>query len=64
MSSEWMKVMLDEIAQKKAAADRARIESDRRRADNEAPTVTAPPADDAQGEGGLAQRRPDDSAQG
>ena len=31
MSSEWMKVMLDEIARKKAEAEQARIEEQRRR---------------------------------
>ncbi len=30
MSSEWMKVMLDEIARKKAEADQARLEAERR----------------------------------
>jgi hypothetical protein len=30
MTSEWMKVMLDEIARKKAEADEARLEQQRR----------------------------------
>ncbi len=30
MSSEWMKVMLDEIARKKAEADQERLEFERR----------------------------------
>lgn len=33
MSSEWMKVMLDEIARKKAEASQAQIELERRRAE-------------------------------
>lgn len=32
MSSEWLKVMLEEIARKKAEAERARLEEDRRNA--------------------------------
>jgi len=35
MNSDWMKVMLDEIARKKAEADEARIELERRRAERE-----------------------------
>jgi hypothetical protein len=31
MSSEWMKVMLDEIARKKAEAEQARLEEQARR---------------------------------
>jgi len=31
MSSEWMNVMLEEIARKKAEAEQARIEDQRRR---------------------------------
>jgi hypothetical protein len=31
MSSEWMKVMLDEISRKKAEEEQARIEEQRRR---------------------------------
>jgi hypothetical protein len=31
MSSEWMKVMLEEISRKKAEAEQARIEEERRR---------------------------------
>jgi hypothetical protein len=30
MTSEWMKVMLDEIARKKAEAEEARVEDERR----------------------------------
>lgn len=44
MSSEWMKVMLDEIARKKAEAVQAQIELEHRRAENEAPSATTPPA--------------------
>jgi hypothetical protein len=62
MSSEWMKVMLDEIAQKKAAAGQAQIELDRRRAEKEA--TPTPPSDDVAGAGRPARKRPDDSAQG
>ncbi len=31
MSSEWLRVMLDEIARKKAQAEQAQIEDERRR---------------------------------
>jgi hypothetical protein len=31
MTSEWLNVMLEEIARKKAEADQARIEAERRR---------------------------------
>jgi hypothetical protein len=33
MSSEWMKVMLDEIARKQAEAEQQRLELERRRAE-------------------------------
>lgn len=36
MSSEWMRVMLDEIARKKAQAEQAQIELERRRQEEEA----------------------------
>ena len=36
MSSEWMKVMLEEIARKKAEAEQSRLE-DQKRADEQAP---------------------------
>ncbi len=36
MSSEWMKVMLDEIARKQAAAEQERLEFERRRVEREA----------------------------
>jgi hypothetical protein len=46
MSSEWMKVMLDEIARKKAEAEQDQIELARRRAEREAaPESPAPPHD-------------------
>jgi hypothetical protein len=49
MSSEWMKVMLEEIARKKAEAEQARIEEQAR----------------AEEQGRVEQqRRDDDSAQG
>jgi hypothetical protein len=41
MSSEWMKVMLDEIARKKSEAIEAQAELDRRRLDQE----TSPSSD-------------------
>jgi hypothetical protein len=50
MSSEWMKVMLEEIARKKAEAEQARIE-EQARAEEQA-RVEQP------------RRRDDDSAQG
>jgi hypothetical protein len=40
MNSEWLKVMLDEIARKKAEAEQDRIEDERRRL--EAQTTTHP----------------------
>jgi hypothetical protein len=40
MSSEWMKVMLDEIARKKSEANEARAELERR--GGEAPAHAAP----------------------
>jgi hypothetical protein len=33
MTSEWMKVMLEEIARKKSEAEQARAEEERRRTD-------------------------------
>ena len=33
MTSEWLKVMLDEVARKKSEAEAARAEQERRRAD-------------------------------
>lgn len=36
MSSEWMRVMLDEIARKRAEAEQARLELERRRAEHDA----------------------------
>jgi hypothetical protein len=42
MSSEWMKVMLEEIARKKAEAEQAQIELERRREERQ----TQPPADE------------------
>jgi hypothetical protein len=35
MSSEWLKVMLEEIARKKAEAEQALAEEERRRADQQ-----------------------------
>jgi hypothetical protein len=46
MSSEWMKVMLDEIARKKAEAEQAQIELERRSAEQEGrPARSAPPSE-------------------
>ncbi len=46
MSSEWMKVMLDEIARKKTEAEQEQIELERRRTEHEAPVApSAPPRD-------------------
>ena len=36
MSSEWLKVMLDEIARKKAEAEQERLETERRLAEQAA----------------------------
>jgi hypothetical protein len=36
MSSEWMQVMLEEIARKEAEAEQDRLELERRRAEQEA----------------------------
>jgi hypothetical protein len=55
MSSEWMKVMLDEIARKKAEAELAQAERERRRQEQEASPAT---------EAGRPAKRPDDPAQG
>jgi hypothetical protein len=43
MTSEWLKVMLDEIARKKAEAEEARLEEQRRAAsaDDEQPSDAA-----------------------
>jgi hypothetical protein len=35
MSSEWLKVMLDEIARKKAESEQAQVEEERRRAEHQ-----------------------------
>ena len=49
MTSEWMKVMLDEIERKKTEAEQARLEFERRREDQAAATHRAPPDDPPQG---------------
>jgi hypothetical protein len=53
MSSEWMNVMLEEIARKKAEAEQARIEEQRRleerRADGRHPEAKPRRDDTAQG---------------
>jgi hypothetical protein len=49
MSSEWMKVMLDEIARKKAEAEQAQEESERRRDEERTRPAANPPGDDVQG---------------
>ncbi|GAC1303616.1 MAG: hypothetical protein NVSMB10_05840 [Steroidobacteraceae bacterium] len=46
MTSEWMKIMLDEIARKAEEAERGRIEAERRRAEL-APGCTGDDPDDA-----------------
>ena len=43
MTSEWMKVMLEEIARKRADAEQAQLELQRRRADRGAPSRPAQP---------------------
>jgi hypothetical protein len=43
MNSEWMKVMLEEIARKRAEAEQAQSELQRRREDRGAPPPAAPP---------------------
>ncbi len=43
MSSEWMKVMLEEIARKKAEAEQQRAEAERRRAEPKAPLPAPDP---------------------
>jgi hypothetical protein len=48
MSSEWMKVMLEEIARKKAEAEQSRIE-EQRRADERRRSDEATAHDPAQG---------------
>jgi hypothetical protein len=46
MTSEWMKVMLDEIERKKADAEQAQIEQERRREEQAAaPTRPDGPSD-------------------
>jgi hypothetical protein len=55
MSSEWMKVMLEEISRKKAEAEQARME-DQARADEQARLEEQARVEQ--------QRRRDDSAQG
>jgi len=49
MSSEWMKVMLDEIARKKAEAEQAQEESERRRVEERTPPAANAPGDDVPG---------------
>ncbi len=44
MSSEWMKVMLEEIARKKADAEQAQLELQRRSEDRGAQSPAATPA--------------------
>jgi hypothetical protein len=49
MSSEWMRVMLDEIARKQAEAEQARLELERRRAEHDALPASKPPVPPGQG---------------
>jgi len=56
MSSEWMKVMLEEISRKKAEAEQARMEEEQARADEQARLEEQARVEQ--------QRRRDDSAQG
>jgi hypothetical protein len=49
MSSEWMKVMLDEIARKKAEDEQAQAESERRRDEQRSQPPVNAPGDDAPG---------------
>jgi hypothetical protein len=44
MNSEWMKVMLEEIARKQADAEQAQLEWQLRREERGAPPPTAPPS--------------------
>jgi hypothetical protein len=46
MNSEWMKVMLEEIARKKADAEEAQLELARRREDQGAQPSPRPPFED------------------
>ena len=46
MTSEWMKVMLDEIERKKVEAEQAQLERERRR-EEQAAAPTATPLDGA-----------------
>ena len=43
MNSEWMKVMLEEIARKKTEAAQEQLELEQRRKEREAPRVEPPP---------------------
>jgi hypothetical protein len=45
MTSEWMKVMLDEIERKKADAEQARMERERRRREQQAAAPPPTPLD-------------------
>jgi hypothetical protein len=47
MLSEWLKIMLEEVARKKAANEQALLEEQRRAAERDAPR--APDADQATG---------------
>ena len=51
MTSEWMKVMLEEIERKKADAEQARVEQARRREEQHAPPPPVPPAPPDSAEG-------------
>ncbi len=43
MTSEWMKVMLEEIARKQADAEQMRLELERRRQESDTASAAAPP---------------------
>ena len=60
MSSEWMNVMLEEIARKKAEAEQARIEEQRRREERR-PDEECHPDEERRPE---AKPRRNDTAQG
>jgi hypothetical protein len=64
MSSEWMKVMLEEIARKKDEEAQARLERELRRKDGDGRAPEPPPDSSSPPHAAAHGGRPDDSAAG
>jgi hypothetical protein len=64
MSSEWMKVMLEEISRKKAESEQARAEEVRREDERQRQVAPARPVEQVRGDQAAAVRSAADRARG